>query len=78
MTLEEFAKDAGCVVFEMHSDDAKGWGGKFAYFEKGHERFRTCGFRTPAAAYKSFMADTFGEQATKAIIKLLKKTEKVK
>ena len=78
MNLEEFAKDAGCVVFEMHPDDAKGWGGKFAYFEKASPHIRTCGYRTESAAYKGFLKGTYGEQATKAIIKLLKKTEKCK
>lgn len=76
MTLEEFAKDAGCVVFEMHPDDAAWHGGRYGYYEKGRPHVRNYGYRTPASACKDFMSQVYGEQATKAIIKLLKKTEK--
>lgn len=75
MTLEEFAKDAGCVVSTF---DEPNWGGKWQYHHKDSPNCRWRGFRTESAAYKGFLEGTFGEQATKAIIKLLKKTEKCK
>lgn len=76
MTLEDFAKQAGCVVTLL--DDPKGWGGKYQYHSVDHPNCHFCGFRTAEAAYKGFVIDTFGETASKAIFKLLKKVKKQK
>ena len=35
-----------------------------------------CGYRSEKAAYKGWFKDTFGEQTAKAVLKLLRKTQK--
>jgi hypothetical protein len=76
MTLEEFAKDAGCVVqLNAHPE---GWNGKWEYYTVSHPHCFFCGYKTEKAAYLGFMHDTFGETATKAIIKLIKKANSKK
>lgn len=74
MTLEDFAKDAGCVV--QVNENPKGWGGKWEYYSVDHPHCFFCGYKTEKAAYMGFMRDTFGDTATKAIVKLIKKAGK--
>lgn len=73
MTPKEFAIKAGCIVSEM--EDPKNWGGKWQYQSADSLNCFWCGFKTEDAAYRGFLKDTFGEQASKALIALLKKTE---
>ena len=72
MTLEEFAKDAGVYIV----DCGEGWGGRIGYKEKEYPNCTTCGFRTEKSAYKSWFNDRFGYDTAKAILKLLRKTQK--
>ncbi len=72
MTLEEFAKDAGVIIF----DCGEGWGGKFGYMTDDCPNLHFCGYRSEKAAYKGWFKDTFGEQTAKAVLKLLRKTQK--
>ena len=76
MTPKEFAIDCGCVVWQMTPEEAHGWGGRWAYRPKDSPNCSWCGFRTEDAAYKGFLVETFGGQPSKALLKLLKKTEK--
>ena len=68
MNLEEFVIEAGIIIENCGS----GWGGRVGYTTKDRPNSCTCGFRTKNAAYKGFLKDTFGENASKAILKLLK------
>lgn len=71
MTLEEFAKDAGCVV--QINPSPEGWRGKWEFYSVDHPTCFFCGYKTEKAAYMGFMQQTFGETASKAILKLIKK-----
>lgn len=68
MNLEQFAKKAGVELVEC----GKEWGGRIGYKTKDHPNCTVAGFRTEAAAYKSWLKSTFGEHAARAVIKLLK------
>jgi hypothetical protein len=76
MTPKEFAMNCGCVVFQMTPEQSQGYGGRWAYRSLDKPNCSWCGFRTEEAAYKGFLEGTFGAHATKALLKLLKKTEK--
>ena len=68
MTLEEFATQCGVRLIGCERD---AWGGSIAYTSKDSPS-AVCGFRTPSSAYKHWLADTFGEQTSKTIQKILK------
>lgn len=68
MNLEQFAKKAGVELVECRPE----WGGKVAYKTKDSPNCTICGFRTEQAAYKHWLKSTFGENAAKAVTKLLK------
>lgn len=72
MTLEEFAKKAGCIV-SINSDD--GWEGKYQYQHMDALHVSYCGYRTERSAYKAFLTENFGPVACNAIILALKLTE---
>lgn len=74
MTLEEFAEKAGCVV-ELNPEP-EGWGGKWQWHSVDHPNCYYAGYRTEKSAYKAFIEQAFGKSAGKAVIALLKKTEK--
>jgi len=63
MTLEEFAKLSGVKLIDCE----KGWGGGIGYTTADSPNCSVCGFRTERAALNSWMKDTFGEQAAKAL-----------
>jgi hypothetical protein len=67
MTLEEFAKNAGVYLVPCKKD----WGGEIAYRTKDHPHCSIAGFRTEQAAYKHWLAETFGRNVAKAVLKLL-------
>jgi hypothetical protein len=67
MTLEEFAKDAGCVLV----DCGPGWGGRIGYSTKDCPSSSVCGFKTKKSAYSRWLSDSFGEHTSKAILRLL-------
>lgn len=71
MTLEEFAKQCGVTLVDCGPDR----GGHIGYREKDHPNITICGFRKESAAYKHWMADTFGPTTAKTIFKLLKETQ---
>jgi wobble nucleotide-excising tRNase len=73
MTLEEFAKEAGCVV-SLHPGP-ENWGGKYQYHIADNPDCHFCGYKTEAAAYKGWLESTFGPTTAKAIIKLLRKSK---
>lgn len=73
MKLEDFAKQAGCVV--SLNLESEGWGGKWQYHSKDCSQLIYVGFRTEKAAYKAFLEDEFGTKASKAVLKLLRKVE---
>jgi hypothetical protein len=73
MTLEEFAKKAGVSVFKCDPD----WGGSIGYKCLDYPNSRVCGFRSEAAAYKSWLEDSFGTNTAKAVMTLLKQTKSV-
>ena len=72
MTLEEFATKAGVLLVPCEPD----WGGRIAYKTDDHPNMTTCGFNTRSAAYKHWLEDTFGTSTAKAVLKLLKETQK--
>lgn len=72
MTLEEFAKKAGVTLIECSPD----WGGRVGYKTKDSPNSSVCGYRTAQSAYRGWLKGEFGEQASKAILKLLKATQK--
>ncbi len=65
--LKEFAILAGVTTVRCD----KGWGGTWAYKTIDNPNCTHCGFRSEAAAYKGWAKNTFGETASKALIKLL-------
>ena len=68
MTEEEFAKEAGVIVHKC----GKEWGGEYGYTETGWRNAKINGLRSEAACYKDWLKCKFGEQTSKAILKLLK------
>ena len=72
MTLEQFAKKAGVSIIEYHS----GCGGNLGYTEADRKNTVVGSFRTANAAYKHWLAGTFGKQTSKAILSLLRASEK--
>ena len=74
MTLEQFARQAGCIV-SMNED---GWGGKYQYHTIENPNCFFCGYKTEAAAYRGWMNDSFGPTTSKVVLKLLKKVEKAR
>ncbi len=68
MTLEEFAKD--CGVYLVACDWA--YGGPIAYKTEDSPHITCAGYRTPNAAYKAWLADTFGEKVSKSLLRALK------
>ena len=68
MNLEQFAKSAGVTLVECGPE----WGGRIGYKDKEYPNCTVAGFHTEQAAYKSWLKDTFGERAAKAVTKLLK------
>lgn len=70
MTLEQFAKDAGVIIGRCD----KSWGGTWSYSCLDARNCSFCGFRSEQEAYKGWLKDTFGEITSKAILKLMKKT----
>lgn len=73
MTLEEFALACGVTIVPC---DENCWGGPFGYRTKDNSHVTTYGFKNKQEAYRAWMAETFGEVATRAIFKLLKRLEK--
>lgn len=71
MTLEDFAKQAGVTLGECGPE----WGGRVSYAVADHPNCRYCGFRTPKAAYKHWLDNSFGETTSKAILTLLKRAK---
>lgn len=71
MTLEEFAHLGGFILKEGPNE----WGGTFSYTEKD-SHCTTGNFRTAKAAYKHWLESSFDKHLSKAIIKLLKESEK--
>lgn len=71
MTLEQFCDLAGCVV--SINPEPEGWYGKYRYHHRRTPNCFFCGFRTEKSARKAFLADTFGDDAAKAVMKLLTK-----
>jgi len=68
MNLEQFAIKAGVEIF----DCGGGCGGRIGYKEKDHPNCSVCGFRTKDAAYKEWLATTFGKTVSREIAKLIK------
>lgn len=73
MTLEQFAKQAGCVV--SMNEDPRGWGGQYQWHTVDYPNCFFAGYKTEAAAYKGWLEGTFGKTTAKAVIKLLKKAK---
>jgi hypothetical protein len=74
MTLEEFAKEAGCIV-DLHPN-ADSWGPTYRYYTTDNPNCFFCGYRSEAFAYKSWFEGTFEPTTAKAILKLLKESQK--
>ena len=72
MNLQEFATEAGVEITTCDKD----WGGTIAYTEKDQPNSFVCGFMTENSAYKHWFVSEFGESHAKAILKLLKLTER--
>jgi len=73
MTLSEFAKEAGVIII----DCAAGWNNcHIGYRTKDHPNCSIGYFKTENSAYKHWLLDTFGVTTSKAIMKLLKQSEK--
>lgn len=74
MTLEQFAKKAGVKLITCGSE----WGGTIGYQTVDFPNSSVCGFRTENAAYKHWLQSMFGNKAGKAVISLLKESERKK
>jgi hypothetical protein len=74
MTLEEFAKEAGCVVSLHPNPDI--WGPTYRYHTIDNPNCYFCGYGTKWFAYKGWLEDTFGTTTAKAVLKLLRESEK--
>jgi hypothetical protein len=72
MTLEEFAKKCGVTI---HRCGTEYGGGRFAYKSTDYPNTTIAGFWTESAAYKSWMASTFGKDTAKVVAKLLKESK---
>lgn len=72
MDLEQFAKMSGVKLVECD----KSWGGTIGYTMDDHPNCTYAGFRTEQAAYKDWLSSTFGDQTSKALLKLLKESDK--
>lgn len=72
MTLEEFAIESGVTIIECDPS----WGGPVGYVEDDYPNSSVNGFRTQAAAYREWLNSTFGERTFKALVKLLKQTQR--
>jgi len=68
MTLEEFARQAGCVVTPKFNNSSE-----YQYYTTEHPNCYFSGFKTEASAYKGWLEGTFGLTTSKAVIKLLRK-----
>jgi hypothetical protein len=68
MTLEEFAREAGCVVTPKFNNSSE-----YQYYITEHPNCYFSGFKTEASAYKGWLEGTFGPTTSKAVIKLLSK-----
>ena len=73
MTLEEFAKQAGCIV--SINPNPEGWEGEWMYTSTDWPDSYICGLKTEATAYKHWFVSKFGKETAKTVIKLLNKTE---
>jgi hypothetical protein len=72
MTLEEFAKRAGVKTFIY-----EGVGGvSVSYRTKDRPNTTNTGYKNDRAAYMGWMRNEFGHNASKAILALLKETQK--
>jgi hypothetical protein len=74
MTLEEFAKEAGCVV-TLHPNPTE-WDGPYQYHTVDNPNCHFCGYGTKSFAYKGWLESTFEPTTAKAILKLLKESQK--
>lgn len=72
MNLEDFAKQAGCVVSPDIRKEAV-----WKYQVRGDTRVTYTGFRTEMVAYRRFLEGKFGKSGVKAIESLLKKVERL-
>lgn len=72
MTLEQFAKKAGVQLVKCN---AKDWGGPIGYTKKS-SNCTVAGFRSANAAYKHWLESTFGEGPGRAVISLLRQSER--
>lgn len=68
MTLQDFAEMAGVSVFRCERE----WGGTWAYRTPDAPNCSMCGYRSERELYKAWAEDSFGKQATKALIALLR------
>lgn len=67
MTLEEFAELAGVTIIDC---DADKWGGAYGYKTKDAPNCSHCGAESPRAALASWLENSFGESAAKALVQL--------
>jgi len=70
MTIEEFAKMAGCVI--KRSEHPKG----FDWTTKDAQNISVGTYKTELAAYRGWFKGSFDYCESKAILKLLKKAAK--
>ena len=73
MTLEQFAKKAGCVVSIYNDPGNSSWYGKYQYHSVDSPNCHFCGYKTKKAAYLEFLKSTYGPTAAKALLSLLKR-----
>lgn len=68
ITLRQFAKRAGVRVIVC----GPGWeGGRYGFTTEDNPQCATCGFSSHAAAYRGWLAETFGAKAAEAFAALL-------
>jgi hypothetical protein len=67
MNLRSFANEAGVSVVKC----GPGWGGPYGYKTLDFPNGMVCGFKTVREARESWAMETFGDQAAKAVFKLL-------
>lgn len=74
MNLKEFATKCGVTIGRCDKE----WGGTYSYKEDDYVNSTHCGCRTEKKAYEAWLDNNFGERAKKAILTLIKQSEKEK
>ena len=74
MNIKEFATEFGVVIGRCSGD----WGGTFSYHLTDSPHVVFNGYKTERKAYEGWLEETFDKRGKKAIMKLIRQSEKLK